>query len=291
MGRKGGRQPRRKTNGRHVGEDAGTGTRTRRISTAPLGVIETDPHLAAAFAAVDAANRQGGADARRRARRPAPGERDPLVYDPDWDEDARLGDWRAVVEQTRTLPPTLAAAIAAEAWDAIAPLQHTPWLGRLLAAALLRQRGKSRWHLPCLHAGLKAIPRERRRAPPRDAAAQLVVQLEAITAAAAAGLNGPRPLADPAHPARPQTRRPPRHLKTAGAARLCADPPDRLGRHDRRRARDHGPRRPKPGRRAGAARGDRTGTLSGLGDSLKNFSLLSDIRFACGPKKSYNFRT
>ena len=77
----------------------------------------------------------------------------------------------------------------------IEPLQHTPWLGRLLAAALLRERGKTRWHLPCLHAGLKAIPRERRRAPPRDAAAQLVVQLEAITAAAAAGLNGPRPLA------------------------------------------------------------------------------------------------
>jgi hypothetical protein len=53
----------------------------------------------------------------------------------------------------------------------------------------LRQRGKTRWHLPCLHAGLKAIPRERRRAPARDAAAQLVVQLEAITAAAAAGLK------------------------------------------------------------------------------------------------------
>ena len=55
--------------------------------------------------------------------------------------------------------------------------------------AVARRRGKTRWHLPCLHAGLKAIPRERRRAPPRDAAAQLVVQLEAITAAAAAGLK------------------------------------------------------------------------------------------------------
>ena len=94
-----------------------------------------------------------------------------------------------MVDQTRGLPPTLAAAIAADAWGAIEPLQHTPWLGRLLAAALLRERGKTRWHLPCLHAGLKAIPRERRRAPPRDAAAQLVVQLEAITAAAEAGLK------------------------------------------------------------------------------------------------------
>jgi hypothetical protein len=60
-----------------------------------------------------------------------------------------------------------------------------PWLGRLLAAALLRQRGKARWHLPCLHEGLKSIPRERRR--PRDTAAQLAVQLEAMTAAAEGG--------------------------------------------------------------------------------------------------------
>ena len=177
----------RKEGKRHVVGDDEDGDQAEADLDAPLDVVETDPHLAAAFAAVDAANARaertlaGGS-------RPRP-ERDPLVYDPDWDEDARLGDWRAVVEQTRTLPPTLAAAIAAEAWDAIEPLQHTPWLGRLLAAALLRQRGKTRWHLPCLHAGLKAIPRERRRAPARDAAAQLVVQLEAITAAAAAGLK------------------------------------------------------------------------------------------------------
>ncbi|WP_377830892.1 RHE_PE00001 family protein (plasmid) [Bradyrhizobium lupini] len=151
----------------------------------PLGGTESDPHLAAALAAADAANARAERTLAGGSRTPS--ERNPLVYDPHWDEDARLDDWRAVVEQARTLPPTLAAALATEAWDAIAPLQHTPWLGRLLAASVLRARAKTRWHLPCLHDGLKAIPRERRR--PRDAAARLAVQLEAITAAAAAGLK------------------------------------------------------------------------------------------------------
>src|SRR6478672_589986 len=81
----------------------------------------------------------------------------------------------------------MAAAIVAEAWDASEPLQHTPWLGRLLAAALLRERGKTRWHLPCLHDGLKGIPRERRR--PRDGTMRLAVHLDAITAAAERGLK------------------------------------------------------------------------------------------------------
>ncbi|GLI95915.1 RHE_PE00001 family protein [Methylocystis echinoides] len=152
-------------------------------------VAPADDRMADIFAAVDAAIAQAdrtlaGETTDRRPKRP---ERDPLVYDLDWDEDERLDAWRAVVDQTRNLPPALATAIAADAWHALDPLQHAPWLGRLLAAALLRARGKARSHLPCLHDGLKAIPRERRR--PRDAASRLAVQLEAIAAAAEAGLK------------------------------------------------------------------------------------------------------
>ncbi|MCS3695066.1 hypothetical protein M2194_009160 [Bradyrhizobium elkanii] len=141
------------------------------------------------FASVDAAIAQADrtlASERRPPAAPA-GERDPLVYDLDWDEDARLVQWRAIVDETRNMPPTLAAAIAHEAWSAIEPLQRAPGLGRLLAAAVLRDRDKTRAHLPCLAEGAKAVPRERRRA--RDTTTRLVAELETIAAAAEEGLK------------------------------------------------------------------------------------------------------
>ena len=157
-------------------------------ASAPLAVRD-DEELSELFASVDAAIAQADKALAGEARLPPPlaAERDPLVYDLDWDEDARLAEWRALVEDTRDLPPTLAAALAHEAWRAIEPLQHAPGLGRLLAAALLRERGKTRAHLACLAEGAKAVPRERRRS--RDAATRLVAELEAIAAAAEEGLK------------------------------------------------------------------------------------------------------
>jgi uncharacterized protein DUF1612/DNA binding protein with HTH domain len=146
---------------------------------------EHDALFANAIAAVDAAM--------KRTERALAGEsvsrseRNPLVYDLDWDETAELADWRRSVDATKNLPPILAGALATMAWDAIAPLQHMPWLGRLLTAALLRARNKTRAHLVCVNDGLRALPHERRWTSGQTT--KLTVAIDAFAAAADAGLK------------------------------------------------------------------------------------------------------
>ena len=150
------------------------------------GDSDPDDPLAAELAALDAA--LAGAT-RALERKPAldPEERDPLVYDLDWDENERMEQWRGAVGMTADLPPVLAAAMLAALWDDIEPLQHAPWLGRLLAAALLRQRGKTRSHLLCVNSGARAVPRLRPRQA--DSTAKILYWLAAIVAAAEQGLK------------------------------------------------------------------------------------------------------
>jgi hypothetical protein len=150
------------------------------------GDPDSDDPLAAELAALDAA--LAGA-ARALERKPAVEreDRDPLVYDIDWDEDERLAQWRDAVAMTAELPPALAAAVVAVAWDEIEPLQHAPWLGRLLAAALLRQRGKTRSHLLCVNAGARAVPRLRRALA--GSTAKILFWQAAILAAAEQGMK------------------------------------------------------------------------------------------------------
>ncbi|NEK38220.1 RHE_PE00001 family protein [Rhizobium leguminosarum] len=146
--------------------------------------------LAEEFAAIDAMLARSDA-AIEAAKTPGPGrarEKDPLVYDLDWDEDERLEEWRGVLRQAENLPPVLQAAVALDAWSDLSVLQHAPWLGRLLAASILQQAGlTTAAHLAALNFGLKSIPVDRRRH--RDRETRLLAILGGIIAAAELGLK------------------------------------------------------------------------------------------------------
>lgn len=127
----------------------------------------SDP-LAAELAAIDAVLARSDAAI---AEAKAPGRRgrgkDPLVYDLDWDEDARLEEWRVVLAEPDGLSPVLGAALLLDAWNDLQVLQHAPWLGRLLAAAALRQVGLT------TAAHLTAVNRDSNRLPSSGAAIAL----------------------------------------------------------------------------------------------------------------------
>ena len=215
----------------------------------------------AEFAALDAAiaRSQRALDGRIRPRAGAP------VYDADWDEDARLEAWLRLREETRALPPLLAGALLSEAWRAIEPLQHRPWLGGLLVGAALREAGKTRAHLVCLTPACGSW-RANAAAPPTDRAP--VAWCEGVAGAAEGGMKDHDRwlLARRMMERKLVGRRGNSHM--GALHRFCPRPAHRQRRHDRQGAPRHAARRPEPRRRTRAARGHREGAVSGVGDPL-----------------------
>lgn len=155
-----------------------------------VGEMGQDDPLAAELAAIDAVLARSEAvitDVRSAGRR-GERERDPLVYDLDWDEDERLDEWRLVLAETEDLPPVLRAIVLLDAWNALQVLQHAPWLGRLLAGSILRQAGvTSAAHLAAINLGLRSIPVDQRRHPRRET--RLLAIARGLIAAAETGLK------------------------------------------------------------------------------------------------------
>ncbi len=177
------------------GDGEGVPDRGVGVSETGDGVGEVeDPDndgLSDAFAAIDAVLARSEATIEE-VKKPggaknAP-EKDPFVYDLDWDEDKRLADWQAVLARAQDMPPVLQAIVALDAWNEIAVFQHAPWLGRLLAAAILREGGVTTGtHLAAINLGFKAIPVDRRRH--RDRETRLLAISRALTIAAETGLK------------------------------------------------------------------------------------------------------
>lgn len=165
-------------------QEFATADATRSSNLARRAEPAHDDTLDNAFAAIDSAlaNTRSALAGEIRNRPP----RDPFLYDPDRNDDDDLDLWRGQLEQTKALPPTLAAAIALDDWDTRQPLQHRPWLGRLITAAMLRQRAKTTAHLACLSVGVRAAPRRHNSMPGQID--RVIFYLHALAAAADQGL-------------------------------------------------------------------------------------------------------
>lgn len=116
------------------------------------------PDLAEAQVILKVLQRAGEAEAKELLLSAMPGVADRSVGPANADEhkdkavppvaNEALTVWRAVLSRTRSLPALVAAAIAWDAWLCLSPELHGSWKAPLLAALVLKSRGKLSFLLP-----------------------------------------------------------------------------------------------------------------------------------------------
>ncbi|POO53905.1 RHE_PE00001 family protein [Agrobacterium rosae] len=170
-----------------IANGTGEGNENEDASTLAEEFAAIDALLARSDAAINDATRPARAVGNR-ATASRPADKNPMIYDLDWDEDERLDEWHGVVRRAENLPSVLQAIVALDAWNELSVLQHAPWLGRLLSASILRQAGiTSGAHVAAINLGLKTIPVDRRRH--RDRETRLLAIAHGLLAAAELGLK------------------------------------------------------------------------------------------------------
>lgn len=78
------------------------------------------------------------------------------LYDAAHDEDLLVEQFQAVLKESEKYPPLLAAALCWDAWLILEPVEFQAWRACLIAAAILKGRGRVRYHLPAVNWGAKA---------------------------------------------------------------------------------------------------------------------------------------
>lgn len=116
------------------------------------------PDLAEALVALKVLQKAAEGEAKKLLLAAKPGEADPATSPESADEqegDASppaasidLTAWRTMVARTRPLPALVAAAVAWDAWLCLSPEPHGAWKASLLAALVLKARGKLSFLLP-----------------------------------------------------------------------------------------------------------------------------------------------
>ena len=105
--------------------------------------------------------------------------------DVEWDEDARVDQWREILPSLSAAPVMLKAAVVWDAWLQLEPLHGGHWRSALLAAAVMREGGLTRHHQFALGVGArKSRQRYDLRAPLEE---RLAVFLDWTHLGAAAG--------------------------------------------------------------------------------------------------------